>query len=149
MITYQTESWAYVKKDVIRLATKHYAECEAAENKFPFELDVDTFDMLDDQGLLHCLIARVDGAMVGYIVNAISDRHLHFNAKTSNHLGWYVEPAFRRKLVGLKLLDKSEEELKKRGVQIMYGSHTIHADASPAFKRTGWNDLERSYVKVI
>jgi len=149
MITYQLEEWDVVKQDVCRLATQHYVECEAAENKFPFSLDMDTFEVLAEQGLLHCFTARADGKIIGYIVNAISDRHLHFEAKTANHLGWYVAPEFRKKLVGVKLLALTEEELRKIGVQIMYGSHTIHADASQVFKRLGWQDVERHYVKVL
>jgi GNAT superfamily N-acetyltransferase len=144
MITFNQENWKDCKGEIAPLAREHFKECHIADGK-EFSIDEPLFDALSDSGCLHVTTVRAE-ALVGYVINIIS-RHLLYSSFCSHHAGWYVAPDHRG--IGGALLGKSEEYLKERGIERMYGAHTVTKDASKIFERQGWDLIEHHYAKWV
>ena len=119
------------------------------QDTIALDVDADRFKVIDDQGLLHILTARVDGLMVGYYI-AIVMPHLHY--KSSGNMAFtdmfFVLPQFR-KGHGLKLFTEAERTLRERGVKKAYLSCKVHSDHSELFEKLGWTLSDKSFVKVL
>ena len=147
-ITYQKEPWRLVEDEIIPLAKEHFVECDPTHGMAKFEFDRDGMLVLESNNMLHVTTARDGTRLVGYIVNLVMPRHLMFNKPFASHLGWYVLPGYRRKMVGMRLLEQAER-LLQGVVELTLGMHTHTTDASKMFLRLGWEKSETNYMKWI
>ncbi len=147
-MNFQSESWFHVKPDFDVLGKMNFEECKISE--LPYSLDHVFFDWAADNDMVHVTTAREDGKLVGYILSIITPRHIQYEAKCSQQIGMYLHPDYRVKgLHGLKLMQEDEVNLRKKGVQRMYGGFTVAKDLGPLFKRRGWKKAEEHYTKWI
>lgn len=94
---------------------------ESAKNKHLMVLNPDwnRYKFLEDTGGLLTLCAYVEDKMVGYSCNIITN-HLHYSdLKTGYNDLIFIHKDYRNTPLGLRLIRRTEEELKKLDVKIM------------------------------
>lgn len=121
MITYTVEHWNRYYPECLPLWKEHYAEFEQAhKRRMKMAPDVETFENLDLRGQLQILVARDDGKMIGYCLVVIKP-HIHYcNSICGFEDSYYLSKSYRKGMTGVKLLKKSIEHLRARGVEKVF-----------------------------
>ncbi|OYV73027.1 MAG: hypothetical protein B7Z74_04575, partial [Deltaproteobacteria bacterium 21-66-5] len=116
MIVYAVEnigdSWAETSVYLER----HWAETCGTEAYRP-DIDREAYERLQAAGALLFITARDDGKLVGYQGTLIS-YHLH-SRHTLCALSdvYYLDPAYRNGRTGIRMLQRTEDELRRLGVK--------------------------------
>lgn len=122
MITYQLESWDhyYSDPDLNTLWLEHYNELrEAHQERMEMGPDVETYRAWDRTGALIVLTARSAGQLVGYCL-AVVKRHPHYPTVCGFEDSYYLTPACRRGMAGVRLITGMNKELRRRGCKRAY-----------------------------
>lgn len=149
MVTFAVEPWVDVKHEMAALWPAHWREVALDHDAIPLDPDLELYDQLADSGMLHLLIAREAGRIVGYHVSIVKP-HLHY--KTSLHAQtdvYYISPEFRQGMTGVRLFKEAEASLVARGVKKMITGTKLSLDMGKIFERLGWRETERTYTKCI
>ncbi len=149
MITYAVENWHDVKDEAMPLLLRHWDEIAADKAMIPLDIDYDAYDAIEASGMLHILVARSDGEMIGYFV-AIVRGHLHYKSTEMAFTDiFFIAPEWRKGLIGVKLFREMEKSLVARGVVKIFGSTKPKLDIGPIFERLGYHVHETVYSKLI
>ncbi len=150
MITYAVEPWAQFQHDAADLFQIHWEEIALHKDTIKLAIDYRAFDQMDAQGMLHVVVAREAGAVIGYWLGVIRP-HLHYvNSLTAYTDVFYVRQQSRRDVfVFQKMLKFVEASLKQRGVQKLFIASKAHKDLSRIFDRLGLTRTETVYTKLL
>lgn len=119
MIVCRRESWDEVWPQVQPLLERHYREI-ALYQDIPLAVDVARYEQMENLDMLRIYVARSGSAIAGYCA-MIVQMNAHYNtSKQAAQDVIYIDPAFRRGRVALRLLQFVEQELKREGVQVVY-----------------------------
>jgi GNAT superfamily N-acetyltransferase len=149
MVTYAVEDWFDVKAETAHLWPMHWAEVAVNRDVIKLDPDFDAYDQMARSGMLHIVVARKEGVVVGYHYTIVK-RHLHYKQSLSAFTDiFYIAPAHRTGRTPLRLFQFVEQTLKARGVQKMFTGTKLSLDAGPLFEHMGWTETERLFVKMI
>jgi GNAT superfamily N-acetyltransferase len=149
MITYQEESFDNVIGEIKPLLENHYQEIANDKDLIKLNPDYDTYKKLCDSGIMRIITARDDGLLAGYCICVIK-YHLHYrDSLTALNDIFYIQKPYRKGLIGVKLFIKTEEILKKYGVQRVVMNTKTHHDVGAIFERLGYKETERVFTKII
>lgn len=143
MTTFQAEEWETVRDEIIEYWPEHYAEAYDNDDYNP---DFESYDATAMVGQLLVVTARREKQLAGYTVSFIRP-HLH-----QKHVLWgmvdsyFLRPQSRAPRIFPRLLEATELEMKKLGVQRVFG--TERSDGR-MFAYMGYRAAERVYVKEI
>nr|WKF58830.1 hypothetical protein HUO10_003331 [Paraburkholderia busanensis] len=150
MITYQLESFDEYYPEAQVLLANHWEE--VALNKDVIKLDIDEaeYRALDRQGALQILTVRCDGALVGYKVHVVKG-HLHYKSSlTAFSDVYYLSPEIRSKpRVPLRMFQRAEDELKRRGVQRIIETTKLHSNKQKFLEFQGYGPSELVLTKIL
>jgi GNAT superfamily N-acetyltransferase len=149
MIEYKEESYDNVIGEIKPLLDLHYEEI--ANNKDVIKLNPDyaMYKKLCDAGVMRIITARDDSKLIGYCICLIK-YHLHYkDSLTALNDIFYISKDYRKGLIGVKLFIKTEEILKKYGVQRVIMNTKMHHDVGAIFDRLGYKETERVFTKII
>ena len=149
MITYQVEDWHDVKDEALPLLQRHWEEVAADKAEIPMAIDYASYDALAASGVLHILVARKDGEMIGYYC-AVVRSHLHYVTTLFAFTDiFFIAPEHRKGMAGVRLFTEMEKSLKARGVKKFFGATKPWLDVGPIFERLGYTKHEVVYSKMI
>lgn len=149
MITFAVEDWFEVRGQMAIHWPEHWAEVALNKDTIPLDPDFDSYDMHANSGVLHIVVARKQGAVVGYHVSIVRP-HLHYRRSLSAFTDvYYVAPQYRTGRTPLRLFEFVEKTLKARGVQKIFTGTKLSLDAGPLFKHMGWTPTETLFTKYI
>lgn len=152
MLTYQVESWDRYWRDAEKLWEDHWREIALDQEHIPLDVDWDRYAALDAQGKLHIVTARdADGQLQGYHLSIV-DTHLHYRTTLHAYLDvFYLAPAHRRGMAGVKLFKVVQDTLKARGVVKQIQGHKVHVHGGlgTLFERLGYHKIEHVYSKLL
>lgn len=149
MVTFAVEDWFKVKEETAHLWPKHWAEVAVNKDVIQLDPDFETYDLLARGGMLHIVVARKDGEVVGYHYTIVRP-HLHYRQSLSAFTDIYwVAPEHRTGRTPLRLFQFVEKTLKERGVQKAFTGTKLSLDAGPLFEFLGWTETERTYIKIL
>ena len=117
MITYQVESWDQYAADCAPLWVEHYQEIAGDKARMPMRPDVARFRRLEAAGQLQIMVARKSGAMVGYMLFAVSPHPHYADVLCGFEDAYFLTKSERRGLAGVRLISHSIRSLKARGVK--------------------------------
>lgn len=147
--TYQVESWLDIQEEMLPLLTRHWHEVALNHAAVPLDIDREQYDNLATVGALHIVTVRRDAELIGYHVAIISG-HLHYKSTLHGITDVYwVAPECRHGVVGLRMLQAVERELKSVGVKKLFTATKIHMDQGRLFEHLGYHAVERLYAKII
>lgn len=149
MISFNVENWNDVKEEAAPLWPFHWEEVGQNKIKMKLDPDLDKLNLLNSKGMLHIVIARDDGKLVGYHASIV-DTLMHYkNVLAAKGDLYWLSPDHRKGSTGIKLLKEVERTLKLRGVQVMYDITKLYLDNGVIFDRLGYKAIERNYSKWI
>ena len=149
LVTYAIEPWRRYYPECEPLWLAHYAEFEPFHrNRLPFGPDVPMYEAADRAGQLQILVARANGRMVGYCL-VLCRRHPHYAMVCGFEDSYYVSPAFRRGWNGVRLIDRSVEALRARGIKMVYFMTTEFNSIQRVYEWLGFERCDSVYCKWL
>lgn len=150
MLGYCVEEYSEVRERLKPLMERHWLEIGHDRELIPLDVDHEKYAVLAEAGALALVCAWDQGRLVGYIA-AINGTHLHYASTLFAEIDvFWLDPAYRKGLNGLRLFTELEAELKRRGVKKVLGQTKLgDKDVSALFKYLGWSPVEILFAKVI
>lgn len=149
MVTFEVEDWFQVRDQMAHLWPLHWEEVAVNKDQIKLDPDFATYDLYARGGMLHIVVARKEGEVIGYHFSIVRP-HLHYRQSLSAFTDiYYISPAHRTGRTPLRLFQFVEKTLKARGVQKMFTGTKLSLDAGPLFEYMGWKETERLFVKMI
>jgi GNAT superfamily N-acetyltransferase len=147
--TYQREDLYQVRQEVDELFYKHWLEIAVNKNKIKLNPDWGFYEALYNAGYLGIYTVRHNQKLVGYFVVVVKS-HPHYK----DHLFGandiiYIDPDYRKGLVGFKLIKFVEKELVSLGVSVLSVNTKVHKPFDVVLERLGFDLVERVYTKYI
>lgn len=146
---FQIERWDDALAELVPLFSRHWHEVYEGQNASPFNVDSARYSALDAAGILHLVVARRDGKIIGYHIGLISN-HLH-SADLLHAVSdcYWFDPEVRHGIITKRLFEFVENDLARRGVVRLYTSTPLNIDQGGLFERLGFEAVERVYVKKL
>jgi GNAT superfamily N-acetyltransferase len=149
MIEFFEESFSSLDDSWKEIFQEHYEEIAWNKDKIKLDPDYEKYRLLDSKGMLKVYTAREDGILIGYSVWFLV-WHMHYKStlKAMNDI-LYLKKEYRGGMLGVRLLQYSEEKLKGLGV------HTIGLHIKKSFdwgkmaEKLGFEPIETMYDKWI
>jgi len=117
MITMQVEKMLDCKDELDPIFEDHYDELTLHKEFVRLSCHWDDYKKVEDSGMLFFLTARDDGKLIGYSIFFVR-QHIHYKElKAASNDLLFLDKEYRKGMTGVKLIKKSEQELKKIGVQ--------------------------------
>ena len=149
MITYQVEPWPNVLPEMQKLWPDHWEEVALNKDEIKLKPDLDGYAKIHAEGMLHVLVVREKGALIGYHVSIIK-RHLHYADTLHAFVDMYFIAKHKRKgMVGVALFTRAEAALRARGVKKIIQATKLHLNMSRIFERLGYVHVEHVFTKYI
>jgi GNAT superfamily N-acetyltransferase len=149
MVEYKEEGFDDVIGEIKPMLEHHYDEIALDKEHIKLNPDYDAYKTLCSSGFMRIITARDGGKLVGYCI-VIIKHHLHYrDSLTAIDDIFYVDKEYRKGLTGVKLFIKTEEILKKYGVQRVIMNTKLHHDVGAIFDRLGYKETERVFTKII
>lgn len=149
MMTFEVEPWEQVKAEAKALWPDHYLEVGQNKDRMKLDPDLAKCDKLAAMGMLHVVVARRDGALVGYHASII-DNLLHYRSiLAANSDLYWLHPAYRNGRNAIRLFQAVEATCRKRGVQVLYDATKVYLDRGELFEYLGYAQIEKRYSKWI
>jgi GNAT superfamily N-acetyltransferase len=144
---FSIETYDEVIADIRPLLIDHWLEL-AAYSDIPLDPNYDHYQALDRAGLIRIYTARLDGALIGYVIMTVIKSHPHYRGQA-----WAVSDIVlvlkehRNFGVGNGLFDLLEDDLKGSVVQI----HTknAHPELQILLKSRGYDPIETTFSKRL
>lgn len=151
MTTFQLEKWAVLIADGKEIFAKHYDELSLEKDRIPLGMDFDTYQDMENRGILHVLSCRKDGTLIGYYIAIVINHHPHY--KTSGPVSttdmFYILPEHRTGGCGARLLMMAEKTLRERGVHKAFISVKLKMDHSALLEKLGWTATDKVFAKIL
>jgi GNAT superfamily N-acetyltransferase len=132
------------------LLERHWDEIAWTKELSGVDIDRAFYKRLEDMGGIVCVTARREGALIGYAVYFIRQHPHYQGVKWAVSDIYWIAPEHRGRLLGARLFNVMETELREIGVQVM---HTTGKTAHPAAHRLllalGHSDIEWGVGKVL
>ena len=149
LASYAEESFSDVKVDIRPLLESHWSESGTHQDKIEVDPDWKAYELAYIHGFLKIYTARKNDSLIGYcIVNVVPNLHSKNNITASCDL-IYVLPEMRKGMIGYKLIQFAEADLKDKGVSVFNISTRVDAPFDSLMQRMKYNLVERSYSKYI
>lgn len=148
-ITYQQESLATCKSDILPLLEEHWEEIALNKGIIKLNPDWEAYHNLEDSGALKIFTARDDARLVGYFV-VLCRNHLHY----VDHLFAfndiiYLHKDYRKGFTGAKLMKFAEKCLKEDGVSVVVVNTKRHKPFDSLLEWLGYKHAENIYTKLL
>jgi GNAT superfamily N-acetyltransferase len=119
-----------------------------------FELDYDTVERIALQSIDQelCPVAEVDEKIVGFLLGLQFPALLNANIMVGTEIAWWVEPEYRNKPIGVKLLKYAEQQAKDKNLKFwsMMCLEQLNADGLESiYERMGYKKAERTYLRIF
>jgi GNAT superfamily N-acetyltransferase len=149
MLSYAVEQWPDAAAEIMALWPAHNAEVAATDDRDHLAPDLDRYMALHAAGKLHVVVARKDGAVIGYLFACV-ETHLHRrNTLCGFYDIYFVAPEHRKGWAGVHLFKVAERTLRARGVVKLHTGTKLWKDVGVLFERMGWKETERLFTKNI
>lgn len=145
------EQWPDVARECEALGRLHHPEATAGREG-TFALRHDMMEAMHNAGMLRTVLARIDGALVGYCIwhTDVSVEVMEANGMAMGP--FFVHPAFPEFGLGQKMLAFSVQLFRGEGVDRLRLHHTVHgrgARAGVLYRRLGAREYQREYLLAL
>lgn len=145
------EQWPDVARECEALGALHHPEATAGREG-TFALRHDMMAAMHNAGMLRTILARIDGALVGYCIWH-TDVSVEVREANGMAMGpFFVHPTFPSFGLGQKMLAFSVQLFRAEGVDRLRLHHTVHgrgARAGVLYRRLGAVEYQREYLLAL
>lgn len=147
MIKYSEERLDDIISEIGGLLILHKQELRG--DQFKLDVNWSMYKNLESKNMLHITTVRNDELLVGYCVFVLTHLAHYQNEKVANNDVFFLHKDYRKGLAGYKLLKKSIDFIKKRGVNIILMTVKLSKDYPQIFKRLGFKPIEKVYSMEV
>ncbi len=148
-VDFQQEFLCQVKDECVPLIESHWEEVAINKEDIKLNPDWETYEKLEDLGMLAIFTARSSGKLVGYLVVFLT-KNLHYKDHLfASHDLIYLDPDYRKGMTGVRLIKFTEKCLRQDGVSVMTMNTKVKNPFDPILERLGFNLTERVYTKYL
>lgn len=149
MITYQHEILTEeIFSELDAIHRKYYKDL-VPEHDLPYDPCYKQYLAAQDSGSLVLVTCRDDGKMVGCTLFFVVPYLYSRRHRLAMEEWFYVDEAYRKGFVGIKLLKTAEKVLKSYGVSIINVLCKVHQDKTPLYERLGYKYTEKHFFKMV
>jgi len=149
MIEFGVESFDQAVNDIQELIKLHYEEIALNKDVIPLDPDWDKYRALMNNNLACLITARDDGKLVGYSIFFVTS-HPHYKSTIfANNDLIYLHPDYRKGMVGVRLIQYSEQHLRQLGVAKILWHVKFNKDFTRVLHRLGYVDEDIIVGKII
>lgn len=131
MITFAVEKLDSCLEELKPLLNEHWEEIAWYKDKISYVPSYDKYYALEDAGVLHIVIARDEGKIIGYYVSMVNYSLHYMNTKFAVNDILFIHPDYRGGSAAYRMFKFAFKELKKIGVDCI----TIHMKTDFPFDR--------------
>jgi hypothetical protein len=140
-----SEAWAEVEP----MAKAHWSEvAPASQADIQVALDRESYDRLEQQGLLRFFTVRAHGVLLGYLLAVVMEHTNHVQSLQADVTAVYVIPSERGRS-GYQLIKYADEQLRAEGVQVVRHRVKVDHDWSPLLTRLGYAPEEVTWSRRL
>lgn len=150
MITIQLESLTReILDEMDSLMDAHWEEVAVNQQKIKLKVDKDWYVLMQENGLYVYISVRDDGKLVGYL-GYMLQAHPHYmdNIFASMDVV-FIDKAYRKGMLAVKLFKVAEQELKDLGVDVIYNRMKKLHPLTSLFERLGYEEGEVAFIKYV
>lgn len=150
MISAQIEDLVDHLPEIQPLLPIHWKELALNQERVPLDPEYETYIRAAQKGEIVYVTLRDNGILVGYVIYFVRPG-LHYRTCLTAIMDiLYVHPDHRGNGGGLKLLDCSERELRRRGVKNwIMGNKKKNPKLSELLRQLGFEPIEDIHAKWI
>lgn len=149
MLTFSKEHFSAIKEEILPLLQEHANALSPHMGKYPLRINAEVYHKLEECGLLHIMVARAKGRIVGYC-SFIKSASLHYAGVINFDAdAFYLKPQYRKGTAGYRLLKESHRMCKEAGATHIVQRCKIHADLTKLFERMGFKKIEYTFLKEV
>lgn len=126
MISYQRELFSRIAQELLPLLRRHSREVALYQNRIELEPNWDFYHAIERTGNFICLTVRSNGVLVGYVLNIVGPHHHHCSSIWSNNDVFWLDPAYRSGMIGVRMFKEMDQILKGLGVQVSGYAPKLH-----------------------
>ena len=143
------EKFEDIIEELKPLLEENWKEVAKYQDKILLDPDYEKYQAMSDQDMLHMVITRQNGVIVGYHISFIIP-HMHYK----QHLFAfndiiYLCPRLRKNDVAFRMLKYAEKSLKKLGVSVLTIQMSVEIPFDKLCESLGYRYAERLYAKYI
>lgn len=136
-------------EEVRALFAPHWDEVAVHKEVRPIDIDMPFYEQMSRTGNLVTVIARRDGAPIGYAAYFVRN-HPHYRTwKMAVSDIFFILPGFRNMTVARGLFRTVEDHLRTLGVKSVYNATKVHRDLGSLMRFLGYTAHETVYEKVL
>ena len=149
MLTFQTEKVMALREEIEPLLEQHWAEIACDKELMKLDPNWEAYAQIEAAGALHCTTVRADGELVGYAIYFVVPNLHYRNVRVADSDIFWLAPAQRKGMTGIKLIKAAEKTLAGLGVGKIIHKVKLHNDVGRVFERMGYTAFERHYWKTV
>lgn len=138
-----------VRGEVEVLIQDHYDEVYPVRDVFDWDMDWDSYEKLEDHGLLRIFTAREYGKLAGYLWVLITPNLHSKGSALACDDGLFVAKGYRGKSVAKGLIKFAEKCLKEDGLKVFHIVGTTEKPIDALMQRMGYTAIETKFQKVL
>jgi GNAT superfamily N-acetyltransferase len=146
---FAVESFAAFYADAANLLRLHWDEVAPHKELLTLNPDLDAYDRLEKLGMLCVVTARQASELIGYVLLTMHNHHHYKHVKIATDDIHFLHPLQRKGSLGSRLIAAAEEEMKKRGVQLMAMRTKVASNHGRLFERRGYVAQDLIYTKRL
>lgn len=137
------------------LVRDHWREVGSHRDVLKLNPSHDRYIAMQATGMLHILLARVDGKLAGYLFMLIAPHPRDQSARVAKDDLFYVAPQFRRLGLGPTMLEQAERYAAAAGVDILFLTEKLRRTlrrgkfGGQYLARRGFEPIETTWAKVL
>ena len=149
MAQFQREDFADIYEEVKPLLQRHWAEI-SSNLDIPLDVNVEVYEAAESIDAFRAYTAREDGVIVGYAAMFLHQGVHYKQCKQATQDVIYIDPDYRGRTLGIRLLSYVDDQLKAEGVQLVHQHVKLaHPALGRLLERMGYKAVERIYQRRL
>jgi len=147
-LTLQRETADQFIADAAPLLDAHFAEI-AHYPDIKLNPQFDLYRTLDQMGNLRVFTLRERGVLRGYAIFMVRENMHYGDSLQAVQDVLYLDPPLRKQMLGARLIQWCDEELKREGVQVVYQHVKKAFNFGPLLARLGYEEVEAVWARRL
>lgn len=127
---------------------REYAQESLIDGFIDPDPSIETYQWLEDMGILHAIGAFVDGKMIGFI-SILTSAPPHYKQAISNIESFFVSMDYRRSGAGLKLMRAAEDYAKSIGSPVITFSAPVGGKLDRLLDKMNYRHTTNVYMRMF
>lgn len=148
-LSVQIEDWDRACLELVAFFPEHWRDLGYHHEALPLAPDWQTLQRLNAMDKLLLVTLRDGGELAGWMLTIVTPELHHSTSMGAMADNFYVRPEYRGRMGGRRLMRRTEEELRRRGVVRWLVGLSHRSDAGRLLAAFGFAPVQTTYAKVL